>query len=325
MTSFERVLRTFEFQCPDRIPLGKGSEADVAFVGYRAADDFVPGKPGMNEWGCVWASLNPSEGDQGQVTEHPLSDWQQIQNFVFPDPFASGRMAGARERIDALRKDRKFVCASLGKGPMHLLNDLRGFEEYLMDLMTEPERIELLLDGVFRFLVGLTEQFAGLGVDAVFFLDDQAIQTGPLFSMEIWRELFKPRYRALCTLAHEMGCKVYMHTCGDLSQHLTELADVGVDVIDNKQPALWMDCPAVDEVRGKVSFSTCLDIQSVIGTIDLNRIPDEVSHLVRRLSVPEGGFIGTYYHQPDLHISPEKNARMIEAFRTFAWDREREQ
>jgi uroporphyrinogen decarboxylase len=189
-----------------------------------------------------------------------------------------------------------------------------------MDLMTEPERTEFLLDGVFRFLVGLTEQFAGLGVDAVFFADDQAMQTGPLFSMDIWRELFKPRYRALCSLAHEMACKVYMHTCGDLSQHLTELADVGVDVIDNKQPALWMDCVAVDEVRGRVSFSTCLDIQSVIGTIDLSRIPGEVSGLIRRLSVPEGGFIGTCYHQPDLHIAPEKNARMIEAFRSFTWD-----
>jgi len=320
MTSLERVLRTLEFDGPDRIPLAKGNEADVAFVGYRAADDFTPGKQGMNEWGCVWTSLNPSEGDQGQVTEHPLSDWEQIHHFLFPDPFAPGRMDGAKERIDALRKDKKFVCAGLGKGPMHLLDDLRGFEAYLTDLMTEPERTELLLDGVFRFLTGLTEQFADLGVDAVFFADDQAMQTGPLFSMEIWRKLFKPRYRALCALAHGMGCKVYMHTCGDLSQHLTELVDVGIDAIDNKQPALWMHCPAVDRVRGSVSFSTCLDIQSVIGSIDLNRIPDEVSHLIRRLSVPRGGFMGTYYNQPDLHIAPEKNARMLEAFRAFIWD-----
>lgn len=319
MTSHERVLKTLEFERPDRIPLAKGNDADIAYVAYHAAAGFVPEKPGMNEWGCVWASLNPSEGDQGQVTEHPLCDWEQVHHFVFPDPFAPGRMDGAREKIDALRKERKFVCASLGKGPMHLLDDLRGFEAYLMDLVTAPERTELLLDGVFRFLVGLTEQFAGLGVDAVFFADDQAMQTGPLFSMEIWRELFRPRYRALCSLAHEMGCKVYMHTCGDLSQHLTELVGVGVDVIDNKQPALWMDCAAVDEVRGRVSFSTCLDIQSAMGTTDLGRIPSEVSNLIRRLSVPEGGFIGTYYHQSDLHIAPEKNTRMIEAFRSFTW------
>ena len=319
MTSRERVLRTLEFGGPDRIPLAKGNDADIASVGYHVADGFVPGKPGMNEWGCVWTSLNPTEGDQGQVSAHPLSDWERIHTFRFPDPFAPGRMEGVRGEIEALHRDGKFVCASLAKGPMHLLDDLRGFEEYLMDLVTEPRRVELLLEAIFRFLSGLTEQFAGLGADAMFFADDQAIQNGPLFSMHLWRDLFKPRYRALCTLAHEMGCKVYMHTCGDLGQHLTELAGVGVDVIDNKQPALWMDCPIVEQVRGRISFSTCLDIQSVIGTIDPNRIPDAVSHLIRRLSVREGGFIGTCYSQPDLRIAPEKNARMLEAFKSFAW------
>lgn len=284
------------------------------------ADGFVPEKSGMTEWGCVWASLNPTEGDQGQVVEHPLSDWEKIHEFQFPDPFAAGRMVGVADRIDAFHRAGKFVCAALGKGPMHLLDDLRGFEAYLMDLVTEPERTALLLDSVFRFLSGLTEQFANLGADAIFFADDQAMQTGPLFSMDIWRELFGPRYRALCTLAHEMGCKVYMHACGDLSQHLPELVDVGIDIIDNKQSALWMHSPSVDQVRGRVSFSTCLDIQSVIGTIDVNRIPDEVSHLIRRLSVREGGFIGTYYHQPDLHIASEKTARMLEAFRSFSWE-----
>ena len=320
MTSLERVFRTLGFDGPDRIPLAKGDLADMAFVGYRPAADFVPGKPGMNEWGCVWASLNASEGDQGQVAEHPLRDWDTIGQYRFPDPFAPGRMDGVKENIDALHNGKQFVCASLGKGPMHLLDDLRGFEAYLMDLLTDAKRTEFLLDGVFRFLTGLTKQFADLGVDAVAFADDQAMQAGPLFSMSIWRELFKPRYRALCSLAHHMGCKVHMHTCGDLSQHLIDLADMGVDVIDNKQPALWMHCPAVDAVRGRLSFSTCLDIQSVMGTVELNRIPDEVSHLIRRLAVPEGGFIGTYYPQPDLRISPEKNARMLEAFRLFAWD-----
>jgi len=320
MTSRERVLKAIAFERPDRLPLAKGEDADIAYVTYRMARDFVPARPGMDEWGCLWSSLNASEGDQGQVVEHPLGDWDAMDRFRFPDPFATGRMDGVREHVDNLHKDGKFVCAGLRKGPMHLLDDLRGFENYLVDLMTEPQRIELLLDGIFRFLSGLAEQFGSRGVDAVFLADDQAMQTGPLFSMDIWRERFKPRYRAFCALAHEMGCKVYMHTCGNLSQHLAELVDAGVDVIDNKQPALWMHSAAVDAVRGRVSFSTCLDIQSDMVTIAVDRIPGEVSRLVRRLSLPEGGFIGTYYHQSDLDISRERTAGMVEAFRSFRWD-----
>ena len=319
MTSRERVLRTLTFEGPDRMPMARGEDADFAFVGYRPAHGFAPKKPGMDEWGCVWRPLKPSAGDQGQVSEHPLSDWRSVRDFHFPDPFAPDRLDGAREGIDSLHHDGKFVCASLGKGPIHLLDDLRGFEAYLMDLVSEPERIELLLDGIFGFLVGMVEQFGALGVDAMLLSDDQAMQSGPLFSMDIWRERFRPRYRELFALAHEAGCKVYLHTCGNLSQHLTELVDVGVDLIDNKQPALWMHAPGVDAVRGRVSFSTCLDIQSVMGSIEMDKIDAAVSALIRRLSVPEGGFVATYYDQPDLQIPPEKTARMVEAFRAFRW------
>lgn len=319
MTSRERTLRAITFGQPDRLPLAKGEDADIAFVGARPARGFVPAAPGMDEWGCVWSSLNAAAGDQGQVTAHPLADWDAMRRYRFPDPQAPGRLEGLRDEVDRLRHAGKFVCASLGAGPMHRLDYLRGFEAYLMDLLTEPERIEWLLDGIFAYLTGLTEQFGTLGVDAVYLADDQAMQSGPLFAMDIWRERFKPRYRALFARAHALGCRVYMHTCGNLGEHLPELADAGVDLIDNKQPALWMNSPAVDAVRGRVAFSTCLDIQQVLQTIPLAEIEAAVASLVRRLALPAGGFIGTCYHQPDLAIEPEKNARMLDAFRSFSW------
>lgn len=319
MTSRERVLRAINFETPDRIPVNRGADSDVASVGYIAAPGFSPAKPGMNEWGCVWASLNPDAGDQGQVVEHPLAEWDAISSYRFPDPFAPGRLEPAKERMRELRAQGKFVCGSLGKGPMHLLDDLRGFENYLMDLAAEPERIETMLDGIFGFLEGMAEQYGAMGVDAVFMADDQAMQSGPLFSMEVWRERLKPRYRKLCALARSAGCKVFMHTCGHLGQHLAELADAGVDLVDNKQPALWMASPSVDAVRGNLAYSTCLDIQSTMATIDINEIEEEAGALIRRLATPRGGFVGTCYSKPDMQIPPEKNARMLEAFRRFRW------
>jgi hypothetical protein len=56
-----------------------------------------------------------------------------------------------------------------------------------------------------------------------------------------------------------------------------------------------------------------------MGTIQVGDIQAEVSRLIRRLSVPEGGFIGTWYHQPDLGIPPEKTDRMVQAFKAFRW------
>jgi len=314
------VMRAVEFREPGRIPLAKGDAADIGYVGYGPARDFAPAAPKTDEWGCAWDSFHPDEGDQGQVTGHPLADWDAMDRYEFPDPLAAGRLDAAPAAIRRLRAEGKFVCGGLGRGPMHLLPDLRGFEDYLTDLVVAPERLERLLDGIFRFLSGLTERYADLGCDAVIFYDDQATQSGPLFSMDLWRERFKPRYRDLFAQVHERGMKAYMHTCGNLSQYLPELVDAGVDIIDNKQPALWMDSPGAAAVRGQVAFSSCIDIQSRIREIELSEIPREVERLVRALSVPEGGFIGTYYHQADLRIPAAKTTAMLDAFRAFRWD-----
>lgn len=319
MNSRDLVLKTLAFGGPERIPFASGPTPDIAYVDYAPARGFNPTREGMDEWGCVWQSLNISGGDQGQVVEHPLADWRRFDRYEFPDPFVPGRFERLPVAVAQCRQAGLFVTARLRKGPMHLLDQLRGFENYLADLVSEPERIELLLDGIFAFLRGLTRRFAESQVDAVILTDDQAIQTGPLFSMELWRRHFKPRYAALFGLAHALGLKVWLHACGDLSEMLVDLREAGVDIIDNKQPALWMDSPAVDKVRGKMSFSTCVDIQTTIFSVPIEGIGAEVERLVKRLSAPAGGFLVNYYSNPDLKIPPAKIERMLEAFRYFRW------
>lgn len=320
MTSRDKVLNAVTFQGMPYIPLMTGPDADTARIGFNAANSFNPEKDGENEWGCVWSSLNPEQGDQGQVIFHPLSDWDNSRNYRFPDPFAAGRFDEAARRIEELRENDLFIIGNLGKGPMHLLDDLRGFENYLTDLLVAPENIDFMLDGIFNFLNGILLQYASLGVDAIWLTDDQAIQSGPLFSMDIWQEKLKPHYSKLFRTAHENDCLVFMHTCGNISEHLVPLADAGVDLLDNKQPNLWIDSQSVNEVRGKISFSTCIDIQSVMQRIETTEIEAEVSRLIRRLSLPSGGFIGTRYGSLDLHLSEEKVQLMLQAFKNFSWE-----
>jgi len=321
LNSKEVVLRTIEFTGPSRIALAKGEDPDVLGVGYRAAADFAPAKRGMDEWGCVWRSLRPGSGDKGQVVQHPLADWNRFSEYRFPDPFAKGRFDHLKAWLEenaAVREDT-FVFGYLGAGPMHRLDYLRGFEDYLIDIVQNRERVEAMLDGLFHFLEGIAEQYAQYGLDAVFLTDDQATQEGPLFSMKLWREVLGPRFERLFRLVHEAGMKVWLHSCGNISQHLVDLLQIGVDIVDNKQPALWMHADAAREVRGRMAFSTCLDIQTTIHRIPLEEVEHEVSKLIRQLSVPQGGFVATMYNSPDLRLPREKVARMWEAFQAFRW------
>ncbi len=105
-----------------------------------------------------------------------------------------------------------------------------------------------------------------------------------------------------------------------LSEHLADLVECGIDMIDNKQPAAWMQSPAVAQVRGKVAFSTCIDIQTTIHEIAGDQVEREVERLVKTLSTPAGGFIATYYHQADLGLPRARVERMWQAFKRFRWD-----
>ncbi len=323
MTSKELVYRAIDFTGPWRLPRFKGPERDIITVGYNPPSSFTPTVDGEDEWGCLWKSLASETGDKGQVAEHPLIHWNRLALYRFPDPDAAGRYDGLDKWIAENSEiyQEKFVCASLGSGPMHLLDYLRGFEEYLCDLVLYPERIERLLDGIFLFLEGIVKRYAPYPIDAILLVDDQAIQSGPLFAMELWRKFFKPRYRNLSELAHAKGMKVFMHTCGHIGPHLVDLHEAGIDVIDNKQPALWMDSPRVDRVRGKLTFCTCIDIQTTIQAIHLEQVEGAVDELIRRLSVPAGGFIATRYDQENLRLPAENIRSMDQAFARFRWVR----
>ncbi|HRU06416.1 MAG TPA: hypothetical protein P5137_11655 [Candidatus Brocadiia bacterium] len=53
MTSKEVVLRAVEFRGMERLPLARGADADMVYVGCGKARDFQPAKADMDEWGCM--------------------------------------------------------------------------------------------------------------------------------------------------------------------------------------------------------------------------------------------------------------------------------
>ena len=315
MTRKEIVFRTIEFKDPERLALN----SDMVHIGRGRLFKHLDAWTRQDDWGCIWKSLNPEKGDQGQVIKHPLYDWNQFEKYIFPDPYAEGRFDGFINELEKIDRNEFFVMGGLGKGPMHLLDDLRSFEKYLEDIILEPQRIEVLLNGIFNFLTGMVKQYGEFGLNAVSITDDQAIQTGPIFSMDLWKKYFKPRYKQLFDIAHNYNMKVYMHTCGKLDQHLIELHECGVDIIDNKQPELWMNSTQAELLKGKMTYSTCIDIQTCVFNISLDDIDAEVSRLIKTLTIKEGGFIGTYYPGHDLNIEEDKKNRMIQAYKKFRW------
>jgi uroporphyrinogen decarboxylase len=319
MTGKEVLHRTIDFDQPPRIATSsQWRAADTVFVGYGRPTGCEPAAPGQDEWGCVRTNQAPDK--HGSIcTGHPLLHWAASDDYVFPDPNAPGRLATLETRLaegdPALSE--KFVIANIGTGFVQKLADLLGFENFLLTLAMHPERIDALLTKTLRFLKAITARFAQYAeVDAIVLFDDQAMNTGPYFSMGWWRRLFRPRYRDLFDAIHAAGKKVMLHCCGNLTEHLPEFHACGVDILDNKQPLLWLD--AAEAFRGRMTFHTCLDFVALRAALR-ESIGSRIAELITRMSVPEGGFVGTIYNLKDPSMPAENLEAMWDAYRDFSW------
>lgn len=77
---------------------------------------------------------------------------------------------------------------------------LRRIDNFLMDLIEEPDEVERLLDALMeRHLATLVKVCATVGdvADVIRFGDDLGMDTGPFMSPRIYQDLFKPRHRKL--------------------------------------------------------------------------------------------------------------------------------
>ena len=322
MTGKERVHRAVEFDRPPVIPRSSRrpdtDDSDTFTAGVRPPAGFTPVKPGADEWGCV-RQHNRGAGQAGYPIDHPLGDWSRYGDYVFPDPFAEGRFDHMDRMVEAgdPRLREKFVCALIGHGPIEKLSFLLGFENFLVTLVSHPARIEELVRQHHAYMLGIVEQLATYAaVDAIFFVDDSAMQSGPYFSMDMWCRFFKQPLHELCDAIHAGGKKVMMHSCGNLTDHIAEFIHCGVDILDNKQPLLWLD--AAREFSGKIVFHSCLDYP-VFERTPQGALTGRIHDLIRRLGMPEGGFIGTINNMIDDRVPREKIRTAWEAYRAFEW------
>ena len=116
---------------------------------------------------------------------------------------------------------------------------LRGLERWFMDLVTQPEFCEALLDQTLRFWLDWFRLFCdevGDLVDVIMIGDDLAGQTGPLFRPEIYRASVKPRQKQLVQyIRSRTQAKIWYHTCGACIPYIPDLLDNGIDILNPVQ------------------------------------------------------------------------------------------
>lgn len=295
MNSREIVIRAIEFKNPKRMPLNlpEPFTNDIIHLGMSPNPDKRYSK-GIDEWGCVWDNIGVCK--LGEVSDFPIKNWEEFHNSEKPDITDPKRWVNT-DAFDKSITD-KFIISSI-MSLYERSHFLRGLENLWVDLYENPDDVKKLLRVLTDMNLYAIERFAKAGSDGIMFCDDWGLQNTLMISPNHWREIFKPFYAEEFKLAHKLGLKVFMHSCGYILDILPDLIEIGLDVAQLDQQ-VNMGLDELGKYKGKISFWCPVDIQEVMPNNDLKEIRTYAHTMVEKLAdVPRGGFIAMTYGDPD--------------------------
>lgn len=312
MISREIIIKSLEFKGPVRIPMSLPSPYPNDFVGAgldanpHISDKWVHNKEGnrwekVDEWGNTWARLE--EYSKGEVVRGAIQNWGKLKDYKLP-PLDLPERYKETKKIFSQHPD-KFHIAHLPGFPFSVARKMRRMDNFLLDVIAEKENVARLLKDISNLLEVVICKFSGIGADAIMFAEDWGTQDSLLISPDLWRELFKPGFIQLCSVAHKKGLYVFMHSCGDIYEIIPDLIEVGVDVLQFDQPALHGVDRLARDFGGRVNFWCPVDIQKILPARDKSLIENFARDLIETLGSFNGGFIAGYYESNEaLDLEP---------------------
>jgi len=278
-----------------------------------------------DEWGVVRA-MPEKEGNWFDIVDAPLKQatMKDLDKYNWPDPQDPARFKELREEAQELYNNTDYAIVSDVTGSMfELAWYLRGFENWLTDLVINQAFAEKLLDILMKWWMDFYEVYLkeiGEYIDVIWVGDDIAMQTAPLYSLDIHRKIVKPRQKMLYDYIHaRTDAKICYHGCGSMHERFQELIDVGVDIVNPVQvSALGMNTAQLKVDFGdKLSFwgGGC-DTQNVLPRGTPKEVEKEVKTRIHDLA-PGGGFVFAAVHNIQKEVPPRNIVRMFETAKNY--------
>jgi hypothetical protein len=210
-------------------------------------------------WGVKYVMSNEtafaSLPEPGNFILEDVTKWGDV--IKRPTPADIGDWdAMAKESFERINLDRNESALSSGFmfQPFQTLMAFMGHTEGLVAMAEEPEAVKELLD----YLCGTYEPFLEKTIDAykpdIWSMgDDTCTELDPFFSVEMYKEFFKPIYARLAKPAIERGIPIIFHICGRIEPFIDDMLDFGVKYIEPTQES--NDINALKEkYKGRASF-----------------------------------------------------------------------
>jgi len=250
--------------------------------------------------------------------------WSAFPTAPWHEPLTKGHLMEIRRRAKRLcETTESAIMAAFGGNLLEWGQYLCRNDQFLVDLVENPRKVEALLDKLTEMHLENLEKFLDAiegYVQVIQMGDDLGTQLALQISPQMYRRFFKPRHKLIYERVRKRaGLHLFLHSCGAVADLLPDLIEIGVEIINPVQTS----ARGMDPERLKREFGKDLTFWG--GGCDTQRVlprgtEDEIKEHVRRrveIFAPGGGFVFTQIHNILPNVPPQNIVAMVEAAKTY--------
>lgn len=295
------------------------------WVQVTERDDIEDGYIDM--WGVLYKGAHGDHYAVDSLAKAPLADCETAEDVLnadcWPDPEDPAQFAGLRERAKHLHETTGYVLGAdaIKAGPLMSALQMRGYQQFFMDLVINPELSDALMGKITDTLCHMWTRFmdeVGGYVDLAYVTDDLGSQTSLLISPKVYRKRIKPFHTRLHQHIKQAGnCYLMMHTDGAVLPLIEDLIETGADILNPVQTSTagMEDTSVIKEKFGdRLAFHGAMDVQQMMPGATHEELRWEVARRLKDLG-QDGGYIIAPCHNIGHDIPPENTLKFFELVR----------
>ena len=297
----ENYIEAINYRNPEYVPLS----CEPLWHGI-SFNDICKLENWTDRFGITWEMGMP--GVVPFPVDNPLADIEkQLDTYKFPDPNGLIMNQDMLDRLKTIDRDNFLIVGHMTYFCFERAWALMGMDNFLAAIIEFPEQIKYMLHEVAKYARGVFDRYLEMGVDAVSFSEDLGMQKALMMSPAHFREFFIPEYKYAFENVLKESKMVNFHSCGCVHEIASDLADIGITILNPVQAR----ANDLHKLKRDVYGKTALD-----GGIDTHLLatgtPDDVrAEVIRVLEILKPG--GGYICGPDQYIPgmTEENMQMM--------------
>ena len=210
--------------------------------------------------GSFFASFHPL---QGKTTEHIAkfmpkhlsrdsymsTDVEKaVKNYTVPDINKPGNFSDWEK--DLKEQSGKFMVWPSGYFSIYERSyAILGWNEFMMNIAGNPKVVTDLMDKVTEYKIEHSKKMVEMGFKMGHHGDDFGTQCGTFFSRDTFTKYILPRIKREWEIFTDAGLPIMLHSCGDITDFLPDLIDIGLTILEPVQPC--MDLAFLKKEYGK--------------------------------------------------------------------------